>query len=707
MKVYQLIYTAVRYSLSDPMLNLDNSPGYKVYSCSQGLTKEEIEEIVCFCGYKKPEHCNVEYSKNYNDKTVPELFPKTFRTLKLTSGKYAAIQCVFSGVDFNGDDGNFFAHALIFDDVSEGFMPENYYGNSVFRTYLTDEEEQVSLVRYLPCINDIEETENLGQWLDLFSKENRQQISYLVEKAVQILHGESKTHLCLCAETQEESDYYLLVLKRLLPYELVKNTGISTNNTFLPTSKQDKILFNATIKGHNNITEEMIEQRENCIYIDFCDRQTGTAVYERLFEMSNDELQSTYKRYGIDQISEFENWLISYNRINENGIGERLLRLKTSNDFQLFKNRCMEIYQMLDNPDMQGVKFEVLKVMHNNIGVFEDISEELTLKFVETGITNILNSMPTNMEGIFKSIPQPKERALLIKSKIDDYMTMIAEKTVDEQQAMLILRFLSIIKQASEFETWKEFLGEKNLYIFVPIAADVLINDTVPVSIIAPIIWTNSELAETVAYIDSSTDDEEIRAACRKFILNNPKEDWAKYGIEIIHSEKSREERENDILKIRKMLGTVGYVPFQRSSYQDLKYDVLSDINSNDNPLLLTRFLNSYYEWQMTEQAAEAKQCAEEIKSLILEIRDREYSCYQFIFPKLALEMLSTPGMYHEIMINFETMQETFWNWFLIGAERSISNDIIYLNYERVFTSNEQHMKKLAIYFRLKKIFIK
>ena len=53
MKVYQLIYTSVRYCLSDPELRLENKPGYRVYSCTQGLTAEEIEETVCFCGYKK------------------------------------------------------------------------------------------------------------------------------------------------------------------------------------------------------------------------------------------------------------------------------------------------------------------------------------------------------------------------------------------------------------------------------------------------------------------------------------------------------------------------------------------------------------------------------------------------------------------------------------------------------------------------------
>ena len=50
--VYQLIYTSVQHSLSDAQLGLVNEPGMRVYSCSLGVTRENIEEITRFASYK-------------------------------------------------------------------------------------------------------------------------------------------------------------------------------------------------------------------------------------------------------------------------------------------------------------------------------------------------------------------------------------------------------------------------------------------------------------------------------------------------------------------------------------------------------------------------------------------------------------------------------------------------------------------------------
>ena len=138
MKVYQLIYTSVQNSLSDTELGLTNQPGQHVYSCSQGLTKDNIQEIVRFANYRLPRNNTITYSEIVGDPAIPEMFPKIFRTLKLDDGRYAAVQSVYSGVDYEGKHGNFFAHALVFDEVDEDFFPEQYCGSEFFKTHLTD-----------------------------------------------------------------------------------------------------------------------------------------------------------------------------------------------------------------------------------------------------------------------------------------------------------------------------------------------------------------------------------------------------------------------------------------------------------------------------------------------------------------------------------------------------------------------------------------
>lgn len=708
MKVYQLIYTSVRYSLSDSTLNLENSSGYKVYSCSQGLTREEIDEIICFAGYKKPDECEIEYSDEYADLLVPEKFPKTFRTFSLSTGKYVALQSVFSGVDIDGKDGNFFAHAFVFDEIDEDFIPEDYYSSEDFKTGLTPAETTLSLVRYLPRLSDVKQQESLGEWLDLFAKEHRVQLSYLVDAAVKVLLKEDgKTHLCVSANSNEESDYYLLALKRLMPVEISNISGISTNNTYLPSDKQDKILFNATVSGFNNITDELIEQRKHCIYIDFDNIELGENVYERLFEMTGEELKEQYRMLEINTVEKFNAWLMAYNRVYEKGIGKRLQQIKDI-DSEMFKNRALEIYDEIESSDMKDVKFEILTVMYENLSDFAEISDKITKEYIISGFSGIINGEPVNMESIFKATAdKDSTQQEIVYSMLEEVMELLYDINIEEPQAMLLLRMFSIIKQETGISTWKEFFKNKHefLEIFTELCSKVIINDSVPVTFIAPIIWTNSELAEVIAYFDSSTDDEEIKKACRKFILGNIRENWQEYGITITRQEKSREDREKDILMVRKMLSSVGYVPFQRGKYQDLKFDVANDMQTNDNPLLITRLLNAYYSWQMTELEPEAKQYAQEMRAIILEMREKENSCYKFIFPKLALEMLSVSGIFHEYVINTETMQETFWNWFLIGASKNLNDEFVFLNYERVFDKNRDSLKHLAIYKRLSKLF--
>lgn len=109
MKVYQLIYTSVQHSLSDPELGLVNQSGLRVFSCTQGLTKQNIDETIRFATYRLPKNNEIKYTQTPCDPTVPELFPKIFRTFRLSDGRYVAMQISYAGYDFDGQPGNVFA----------------------------------------------------------------------------------------------------------------------------------------------------------------------------------------------------------------------------------------------------------------------------------------------------------------------------------------------------------------------------------------------------------------------------------------------------------------------------------------------------------------------------------------------------------------------------------------------------------------------
>ena len=129
MKVYQMIYTSVKCSLSDPEIGLTNQAGLRVFSCTQGLKKQNLDELIRFATYRLPKNNDIIYNNKPCDPEIPELFPKIFRTLKLSDGKYAAMQISYAGYDFEEQPGNVFAHAFIFDDVPDDFIPEKYFGH--------------------------------------------------------------------------------------------------------------------------------------------------------------------------------------------------------------------------------------------------------------------------------------------------------------------------------------------------------------------------------------------------------------------------------------------------------------------------------------------------------------------------------------------------------------------------------------------------
>lgn len=705
MKLYQLIYTSVKHSLTDEALGLVNESGYRVYSCSQELTKEDINEIMRFCGYRLPKNTELNHSKTPCDPSVPNLYPKMFRTLKTESGKYAAIRVCYSGCDFDGEEGNFFAHALIADVAEDGFLPESLYGAKAFRSCLTAEEIENPLVRYLPALDDAGADEGLSERVDSFVQNHRIQMSAILEQAIPVFTGGDKTHICISAKTPEESAMYVLGLKRILPHTIADGCGISTNNVFLPSPSQNKIIINGTVTGKNNITDEDIENRPGCVFIDVQRIETDGVKPMKLFEMSIDELYKSYDEFSIKNGKQLMLWLNSYERLNEQGVGERLGNLYDAVGEKLFVKRAESLYSMLSRSEMKQVKYEILEAMASHIELFPTLEDDIIKSVIVEGVSRICSGEPKNMENILKELPEDKQSKMY--SCIDDIMKSILQGEPDEKSATLLLRIFSLIRRGAKLDTWKEFFKEKQEYLvcFTSLAAKVMISDAMPVAFTAPASWSESETAEAVAFIDASTDDAQIHKACFKYVLDHKNEAWQKYGIRLSKKRKSKEDAQYDLQKIRKMLSVVGYAPYQRATYKELKFEVLNDMAEDENPLLLVRLLYAVFTWQgAADRAKEAEKAAEDVYELIMELKETEASVYRYVFPKLALEILDSSGMGHEIMINADTMEPDFWNWFLIGFKRSILDEVIRINYERVFEASRHQLQGLPVYAKLKRI---
>lgn len=708
MKVYQMIYTSVQHSLSDSALGLSNQSGLRVYSCTQGITRDNINELIRFAGYRLPKNNKIAYSEVIGDPSVPELFPKVFRTLRLSDGRYAAIQSVFSGVDFQGQPGNFFAHAMVFDEVSDDFFPELFYGSKLFKTHLTTAEAECELVHYMPCLENPAGETGFEQKIISFIEEHKKEMSYLSDKALVLLTSETIKNICVATDSEEKTAMYLIALKYLLPRDISENVGISTYNVYLPSEKQRNIVFHGTIKGKNNITPQAIETRESCLYLDMDKTDIISDKPSVLFKFPIQELRKTYNKYGFSSVTSLMDWAATHENITSSGMGGKLLSLKRSGGDKIFALRAEEIYPLIKNDDMENVRFEISKVMYDNIGLFPERTEEVTDTYMGLCIDKLCAGQSYDIDNLLPKNGNTKLQAEYLKKKLPDYMNKIKNslEPIGEKNKLVLLRLFAEIKHETETKTWKElFETKENMGIFVEMAASSVITGIGTHAFTMPAGWNSADLSEAVAYFDSSTQDENIKRSCLKYIYRHEDEDWSSYGISLVKHTKTRGEQEKDMEKIHRMLSKVGYIPYQRKRYRDLSLEVSNDMNDSNSPLLLSRLLDAVYKWQSKygNQPA-AEKAAVKVRDLLLEMKKTQKSCYNFVIPKLALEIVESQGHYHEIIINTDTMPASFWNWFLIGYNNCKRDDAL-IAYTRVYSASKKKISRLPIRKKMKQTF--
>lgn len=708
MKVYQMIYTSVQYSLADPDLGLENQAGQRVYSCSQGLTRENIAEVMRFSSYRLPKDNNIEYSREFGDPSVGQQFPKAFRTLRLADGKMAAIQTVYAGVDVNGEEGNVFAHALIFDEFGEDFFPEKYYNSEIFRTYLTKEEYNTSLVRYMPVLVDPPSPKDTKESVKEFIEGHKKELTYIVNHAVTMLTSENLKNICICTESQEDTDKYLIALKWLLPRDVSLNTGISTYNVYLPSDKQDRIVFHGTVKGRNNITREAIEARENCIFIDFNAIDFSAIAESSLFRFTVDEIRSEYAKYKLSSMSAYLDWFSLTQNVTFSGMGGKLLKFKRSAGDEAFAIRAKELFLHIDDEDMQEVRFEITKVMYDNIELFPDDAKRLTEIYVADCVHKLCKGETYDIESIFGA--GTKAQAEVMRDNFASYMDCICDNfdTIGDKNKILILDFIARIKHGGVFDSWAHLMGGKKKYLqaLTELAMCGIVTGYGANTFSVPRGWAPEELYELVAYIEASTENKKLSVACIKFILEHDDVKWENFGVTIARRKKLPQETEEDTRQIKRMLTRVGYEPFKRGTYESIKRDIMADMEDNPSPFLISRLLSTFYMWQGAYgDQRQAKRLADKVKRLIIELRQKEPQCYNYMISKLATEIIESPGHYHEVMVNMDTVPESFWNWFLIGAMRSKRDDKRMLAYIRIYEANKIKLNRLDIKAELRKVF--
>lgn len=709
MKVYQLIYTSVLSSLSDPELGLANRSGLRVFSCTQGITKDNIDEIIRFATYRLPKNNDIIYSAKPCDPSVSELFPKIFRTFKLSDGRYVAMQISYAGYDFDGQTGNVFAHAFIFDDVDDDFMPEKYFGHPKYRTHLEEKALSGQIVHYLKSLDDIEPTEGLEGKVIEFVSEHKNELTYILDKAMRLLTSDDIKNICIATNEPELTQMYLLALKWLLPRDGAENLGISTYNVYLPSDKQKQIVFHGTIKGRNNITQQAIEVRKNCIYIDIENTRFERDTNSMLFRFGVEELREIYAKYGFTSAQQLLAWEATCEDTTKEGIAQKLIKLKKTAGDEAFKMRVMEIYPAINDLSMAGVRFELSKIMFENLHLFDENKKDIAELYMWQCLERICAGEAIEIANAFEDDETASDIAKEVRGNIGQYMEEIRVNldAIPEKNKLTLLELFGSVKRAAAMESWRElFTDKEDLKLFVLIASQLVITGSGMNAFTNVQGWSSADLAEVIAFFDASTRDHFLKKSCLKYICSHQDEDWAKYGIKLTLHDKTKGAVEADIEKIRRMLSKVGYIPYQRETYQSIKGEVNDDIRSNNSPLLLSRLLYAVYRWQGSYgNQIEAEKNARAVRELLMEMKKTQKSCYDFVIPKLALEIIESPGHYHEVIVNTETMPRSFWDWFLIGCGKCRRDDDKLLNYTRVYMANKASMSRIPARKKLDEIF--
>ena len=554
MKAYQMIFTSVKNSLSDSELGLTNQEGLRVYSCTQGLTKENIEELVRFSSYKMPRNGR-EYLTGEGSNA--DMLPKAFRTIRLSDGKYAAIQSVFSGLKDDDDSiVNFFAHSLVFDEVDGNFFPEQYFGSETFRTELTPEELDCQLVHYLPE-PEVKKNESLEREVLDFIGLHKKEMSYLINRAISMMTSNEIKNICISTDSEKRTNMFLLALKWLLPRDVSEEAGISTYNIYLPSDKQRKITIHGTVNGLNNITPQAIESRTNCIYIDMDNRNFSNVQISSLFNFEIPELRREYAEYNFQSVTALLDWVSTFENVTKAGMGGKLLNLKKSGGPAAFAKRSGEIYSQIKNAKIDSVKFEISKVMYDNCEALdEETAESVTDVYVDMCMDKLCAGENYNIDNIFNvgAGGHSARQAALLKQHMPEYMEKIRANfdVAGKKNKLMLLNFFADVKHETGDATWKDFFGgrKEDITILTEMAAEEAIRGGNVKPFDAPESWNEEDLNEIIAYFDSSTTDEKLKNLCLRYIVRRDDCDWEKYGVTITKHTKTKKEQEEDIQKM-------------------------------------------------------------------------------------------------------------------------------------------------------------
>ena len=215
----QLHYTSSRYGLS-------GHPGFQTRAMSSAIQPEEKRAIERLGIYQPPRDCPVEPTREQ----INELFPVAYRSTYLETGHLALVRSVYFGQDYTGRWGNYFSHALLFDQLPKTYWPVDLYEWEGWKSGLYKNEDIAQSSYELPAIRFLPD-KSAFSFIELqqFLKEENGRQTVLGEMIQAVfLRKETARSLVIREEIEANGLFWIACLQKSFPTACQRDLGCSS-----------------------------------------------------------------------------------------------------------------------------------------------------------------------------------------------------------------------------------------------------------------------------------------------------------------------------------------------------------------------------------------------------------------------------------------------------------------------------------------------
>jgi len=210
MKAFQLHYTSCRRGQS-------GSAGFQTRTLTPGIAPDEQREIERRGIYRPPRDANQEPDAE----EIQRDFPTALRFYTLESGRRALSHCCYTGRDYSGRWGNFFAHTLVLDNGAEPpLWPIDYYEWPGWQLRLASEDDTEQAPPPLPTVDlgEIAPAESFSfEEIGEFLREDPDRVDLLARMGRAVLLGRDSSRAVVIRDGTTDGLYWIAGIQKLFP----------------------------------------------------------------------------------------------------------------------------------------------------------------------------------------------------------------------------------------------------------------------------------------------------------------------------------------------------------------------------------------------------------------------------------------------------------------------------------------------------------